>query len=220
MFLVSSPIVLVACNSNLLTPRSANPVHAICGIPISCHVRNARCNGQTPCVRCMNKNISCEYTYKKRCGPKRRKGVPEANAVGVNVRGSASDSEGLLASYSRGGSRRTGEAGILDLESVSVVLGKDEAECVRVFMNNVNSFMPLTTVETVKQAAAMKSSSLASGGDGSQQQHRQNAEEADELRHARKAVLHGAIAVGAEFLDKEEVSQSHAQIARQEIKEW
>lgn len=110
---------------------------------------------------------------------------------------------------------------------MSVVIGKEEAECVRVFMQNVNAFTPLTTLDTVKQAANSASAAAAAaavgrGGEEAQQQQKSPArsEEADQKFHARKAVLHGAIAVGAEFLEKEEASQTHAQIARQEIKEW
>lgn len=104
---------------------------------------------------------------------------------------------------------------------MSVVIGKEEAECVRVFMQNVNAFTPLTTLETVKQAANAGSGAAArSGGEGAHQKPQPQNEEADQKHHARKAVLHGAIAVGAEFLEMEEASQTHAQIARQEIKEW
>lgn len=168
----------------------------------------SRCNGAAPCVRCTSKGITCEYTYKKRCGPKRRKGK-EGDQGRAN-----SDSEGLLAS-SRTGGRGGGRGhGLLDeiLGSMSVVIGKEETECVRVFMENVNAFTPLTTLETIKQAAE--------AGRGDAEHRRRPSDEADQKYHARKAVLHGAIAVGAEFLDNEEASQVHAQIARQEIKEW
>lgn len=169
-------------------------------------------------MRCTNKSINCEYTYKKRCGPKRRKGTG-VDAVGGNARGSASDSEGLLAPYARSRARDGNGAFEDALASVSVILNKDESDCVRVFMQNVNMFMPLTTLETVTLAATPATGN-GFGGRGAAPGQRQNEEEVDQLRHARKAVLHGAIAVGAEFLDKEEASQSHAQIARQEIKEW
>lgn len=134
-----------------------------------------------------------------------------------------------MASYrprgGRGGSRA---GGVFDeaMGSMSVVIGKEEAECVRVFMQNVNAFTPLTTLDTVKQAAAAVGRGGVAGDPGAAQgvggalPPPPGNEEADQKFHARKAVLHGAIAIGAEFLEKEEHSQAHALIARQEIKEW
>lgn len=155
-------------------------------------------------MRCKNKNILCEYTFKKRCGPKRRKGIG----------GVASEGEGLLAPYAAG-KHGTGIPGLDEhLSGIAVVLGKDEVECIRVFMQNLNSFLPLTTFDTVKLAAAASAGRSAESADDSQD------EERNQLHHARKALLHGAIAVGAEFLEKEEASVTHAGIARGEIKEW
>lgn len=121
------------------------------------------------------------------------------------------DNDGLLASCG------AGNVGFDEhLRGMSVVLGRDEVECVGVFMQNVNSFLPVTTFKAVKQAATETNGGGGSGStDGSQDD-----EEENQLHHARKALLHGAIAVGAEFLEKEDVSVTHAGIARQEIKEW
>ena len=101
---------------------------------------------------------------------------------------------------------------------MAVVLGKDEVEFVRVFMQNLNTILPMTTFEAVKLAATPTLSET--GGASSGVNVKQEEEEANQLHHARKAVLHGAIAVGAEILEKEEPSITHAGIARQEIKEW
>lgn len=158
-------------------------------------------------MRCKNKSIRCDYTFKKRCGPKRRKGVDGAGGRG------AGEGEGLLAPYAAG-KHGTGILGFDEhLSGIAVELGKDEVECIRVFMQNLNSFLPLTTFDTVKLAAASSPQSADSGDDSQD-------EERNQLHHARKALLHGAIAVGAEFLDKEDVSVTHAGIARGEIKEW
>lgn len=103
------------------------------------------------------------------------------------------------------------------MRGMAAALNKDEVECVGVFMQNVNSFLPLTTFETIKQAATPAldtTEGVGGGADDSQD------EEVNQLYHARQALLHGAIAVGAEFLEKEEPSVTHAGIARQEIKEW
>ena len=97
-------------------------------------------------------------------------------------------------------------------------LNKDEVECVKVFMQNLNSFLPLTTFETVKKAATTPPPVIREGGAGSSEDSQD--EEQHQLHHARRALLHGTIAVGAEFLDKDEASVNHAGIARQEIKEW
>ena len=97
-------------------------------------------------------------------------------------------------------------------------LDKDEVECVKVFMQNLNSFLPLTTFETVKKAATTPAPKAPEGGTGSSDDSQ--GEELHQLHHARKALLHGTIAVGAEFLEKDEASITHAGIARQEIKEW
>lgn len=188
-----------------------------------------RCNGEKPCTRCGNKNIQCEYTFKKRCGPKRRKGVP-------------SDGGGLLAPYSGadgGGGAGAGTfLGFGDhLRGESTALTNDEVECVDVFMQNINSFLPLTTIDTIKRAA--KATAPGGGGDGSGTGSEDDSggggggaggtgdgcletqyEDQYQIRHARKAMLHGAIALGAEFLEKEEESVNNATIARQEIKEW
>lgn len=156
-------------------------------------------------MRCKNKNIQCEYTLKKRCGPKKRKGVEGARLACI------SDSEGLLASCVS-----LGSVGLTDhLRSVATALTKDEVECVGVFMQNVNSFLPLTTVDAVKEVATPKLTP-----DGVDVRAVGNYEEGNQLRHAMKALLHGAIALGAEFLEQEELSLEHASIAGQEIKEW
>lgn len=154
-------------------------------------------------MRCRNKNIQCEYTFKKRCGPKRRKGVDGNRGLG--------DSEGLLAQYAT----EKPALGFDDhLEGMATALNKDEVECVGVFMQTLNSFLPMTSFATVKLAATpMEGTSAESVTDDEN-------EELNQLHHARKALLHGVIAVGAEFLDKEDTSATHAGIARQEIKEW
>lgn len=160
-------------------------------------------------MRCSNKNIQCEYTFKKRCGPKRRKGV------------SGDKSGGLLAPYPDGGINGSKAVGLNDhLRGEPTTLNKDEVECVDVFMQNINSFLPLTTMETVKRAA--KATAPAAGGEGSEEedQHDDEVEERSQFHHAGKAMLHGAIALGAEFLEKEEASVTHAVAAREEIKEW
>lgn len=96
------------------------------------------------------------------------------------------------------------------------MFNNEEVECVRVFMQNLNTFLPLTTFETMRTAAT----STANATNGSSVTDSQDDEEAKQLYHARRALLHGAIAVGAEILEKGEVSIAHAGIARQEIKEW
>ncbi|CAM9675233.1 unnamed protein product [Ectocarpus fasciculatus] len=174
----------------------------------ACTSAKVKCNGEKPCVRCSNKNIQCEYTFKKRCGPKRRKGV------------SGEKNGGLLASYPDGSK----VVGLNDhLRGEPTTLSKDEVECVDVFMQNINSFLPLTTMDTVKRAA--KAAAPAAAGEGSEEeeeeedQHDTEAEERSQFHHAGKAMLHGAIALGAEFLEKEEASVTRAVAAREEIKE-
>lgn len=159
-----------------------------------------RCNGERPCLRCKTKSIHCEYTYKKRCGPKRRKGLD------VN-RG---DGEGLLASCKLPAERLDDH-----LRGMAVMFNNEEVECVRVFLQNLNTFLPMTTLETMELAATPTVNTT----EGSSVTDSQN-EEANQLHHARRALLHGAIAVGAEILEKGEASITHAGIARQEIKEW
>lgn len=183
-----------------------------------------RCNGEKPCTRCGNKNIQCEYTFKKRCGPKRRKGVSGDSGGG-----------GLLAPYpganggicGGGGGRLLGFDDHLRGESTS--LNKDEVECVDVFMQNINAFLPLTTFDAVAQAATALAPAgrdmndedgSDGGGSGSGGGGDAQYEELTQVHHAKKAMLHGAIALGAEFLEKEDPSVTHAGIARQEIKEW
>lgn len=110
------------------------------------------------------------------------------------------------------------------LRGESTALNKDEVECVDVFMQNINAFLPLTTFDAVTQAATAvapagdlsEDDSSGGGGGGNSIEH----EERNQQHHARKAMLHGAIALGAEFLEKEDPSVTHAGIARQEIKEW
>lgn len=160
-----------------------------------------RCNGERPCLRCKTKGIHCEYTYKKRCGPKRRKGLDVSRG----------DGEGLLASCKLPAERFDDH-----LRGMAVMFNNEEVECVRVFMQNLNTFLPLTTFETMRTAAT----STANATNGSSVTDSQDDEEAKQLYHARRALLHGAIAVGAEILEKGEVSIAHAGIARQEIKEW
>lgn len=168
---------------------------------------DTRCNGDKPCGRCKSKGIHCEFTFKKRCGPKRRKGIDGVRGPGCG--------DGLLAPYARVGR----VLGVDDHLRVMVnALNKDEVECVKVFMQNLNSFLPLTTFETVKKAATTPAPEIREGGTGSSDDSQD--EELHQLHHARKALLHGTIAVGAEFLDKDEASITHAGIARQEIKEW
>lgn len=96
------------------------------------------------------------------------------------------------------------------------MFNKEEVECLKVFMQNLNMFLPMTTFETMKLAATP----TVNATDGSSATDSKNDEEANQLHHARRALLHGAIAVGAEILEKGEVSINHAGIARQEIKEW
>ncbi|CAM9317946.1 unnamed protein product, partial [Hapterophycus canaliculatus] len=168
-----------------------------------------RCNGEKPCVRCGNKNIQCEYTFKKRCGPKRRKNLPP-------------DNPGLLAPYPACAGKLLGFDDLL--RGAPTALNKDEVECVNVFMQNVNSFLPLTTMDAVKRAAtaaapyggdgrgAEGSGDDCSGGDTQDEEHNQ-------MHHARKAMFHGAIALGAQLLEKDEASMPHSCIAREEIKE-
>lgn len=185
--------------------------------------RQHRCNGEKPCTRCANKNIQCEYTFKKRCGPKRRKGMP-------------SDGGGLLAPYpdADGGGGGGGGGKVLGfgdhLRGESTALNTDEVECVDVFMQNINTFLPLTTFDTIKRAAKATAHRDDGGGDASGTGSEEDSsggglleppyEDRNQMHHARKAMLHGAIALGAEFLDKDEESVKNAAIARQEIKEW
>ncbi|CAM9867124.1 unnamed protein product [Ectocarpus sp. 4 AP-2014] len=175
----------------------------------ACTSAKVKCNGEKPCVRCSNKNIQCEYTFKKRCGPKRRKGV------------SGDKNGGLLAPYPDGvnGSK---VAGLNEhLRGEPTTLDKDEVECVDVFMQNINSFLPLTTMDTVKRAAKA-TAPAAGGGECSEEEEDQRnteTEERSQFHHAGKAMLYGAIALGAEFLEKEEVSVTRAVAAREEIKE-
>lgn len=168
-----------------------------------------RCNGEKPCTRCSNKNVLCEYTFKKRCGPKRRKGV------------SADGGGGLLASYPGADGGMDKLLGFHDhLRGESTVLSKDEVECIDVFMQNINAFLPLTTFDAVAQAATAAAPVGDSSEEGIRGRGRVQHEERHQQYHARKAMLHGAIALGAEFLEKEDPSVTHAGIARQEIKEW
>lgn len=108
-------------------------------------------------------------------------------------------------------------------------------------MQNINSFLPLTTFDTIKRAAkATAPGGGGAGGDVSTEGSEEDSgggglgrgggggggcletqyEDRNQIRHARKAMLHGAIALGAEFLEKDEASVKNATIARQEIKEW
>ncbi|CAN0183931.1 unnamed protein product [Scytosiphon promiscuus] len=186
----------------------------------ACTSAKVKCNGEKPCMRCGNKNIQCEYTFKKRCGPKRRKNVP-------------GDSGGLLAPYPAGAAAGVGAGGKLlgfddHLRGESTALNKDEVECVDVFMQNINSFLPLTTMGAVKRAATAAPPYMGDGrgtegsgdddgcgGSGGDTPD----EERDQVYHARKAMLHGAIALGAQLLEKDEASLPHSSIAREEIKE-
>ncbi|CAM9556187.1 unnamed protein product [Chrysoparadoxa australica] len=66
-----------------------------------CVTAKRRCDGQTPCGRCVSRNTTCHYRLKKKCGPKGIDKKRRASTGSAAEREEASDAPGEVNSDSR-----------------------------------------------------------------------------------------------------------------------
>ncbi|CAM9723035.1 unnamed protein product, partial [Discosporangium mesarthrocarpum] len=155
-----------------------------------CTISKVKCDGGHPCKRCVRKELTCIYREKLRCGPKRRR----------YERDEEDDDNGVLWVSSSDNRLR------------ARILSGQEREYLKTFCKSVNKSIPITSMIVVRDAMNPLPLEVLEATASVTEAERH-------IFHARKAVLLGAVALGAVYSGDSDAGAPYMEQAHKHLKD-